>query len=236
MIKTLKNSSEDIDTYTTDIRVLDRINNLLYNYSYMNDKTQNTEIVKVYFMARNVDDHGLRVPLGKYYDFMHQDKALAVRYSGFFKVRLQFDPDSKEAFKYFIADDDDNLWLMLADRKAYKVDYERGNLAPVTWGWSGRETERTEIRLYKTLLSQLSQKTNGGNFMKNVQFGNLEFEDLVATVPVLVQGDLYGKLKYDRDQKAWVLWPLEIDDAVSYDDDLATAESEVLDDLTLNDL
>lgn len=56
--------------------------------------------------------------------------------------------------------------------------------------------------------------------MKKVQFST-PYEDQVE---VTVNGDKYGTLKFDCEQNEWVLWPVSIDDGVSYSDDLAETQ------------
>ena len=70
--------------------------------------------------------------------------------------------------------------------------------------------------------------------MKNVQFSK---ED-EKTYNVDVDGENYGKLVYDyeRDDEdhsrpLWILWPADIDDAVSYSDDLDATEEAIIDEL-----
>ena len=52
--------------------------------------------------------------------------------------------------------------------------------------------------------------------MKKIQFST-QYDDRVE---VLIDGDNYGTLVFDREQNIWVLWPAMIDDGVSYSDDL----------------
>lgn len=63
--------------------------------------------------------------------------------------------------------------------------------------------------------------------MKKVEFRTL-YEDQVQ---VNVDGDKYGTLKFDHDQNAWVLWPLSIDDGVSYSDNLEDTEADITDEI-----
>ncbi|UWI46739.1 hypothetical protein HR118_03140 [Lactobacillus paragasseri] len=44
---------------------------------------------------------------------------------------------------------------------------------------------------------------------------------------VEVNGENYGKLIFDTDQDAWVLWPKQIDDGVTYFDDLKETEDQI---------
>lgn len=37
---------------------------------------------------------------------------------------------------------------------------------------------------------------------------------------IVVDNELFGTFKRDDDQNAWVLWPVSIDDGVTYFDDL----------------
>ena len=49
----------------------------------------------------------------------------------------------------------------------------------------------------------------------------IEFNEVDAkNYDVLVNDDDYGKLTFDDEQNAWVLWPYEIDDGVTYFEDL----------------
>ena len=65
--------------------------------------------------------------------------------------------------------------------------------------------------------------------MKKVQFSTpYECKDQVE---VTIDGDKYGTLKFDREQNAWVLWPSNIDDGVSYSDDLAETEETITDEI-----
>lgn len=41
----------------------------------------------------------------------------------------------------------------------------------------------------------------------------------------------YGELRFDADQNVWVLWANDMDEAVSYEDNLADTKDEVTDDL-----
>jgi len=60
----------------------------------------------------------------------------------------------------------------------------------------------------------------------------VEFNEIDAqNVEVLVNGDTYGKLNFDSDENAWVLWPADIDDAVSYFDNLEETEETIKDEI-----
>ena len=63
--------------------------------------------------------------------------------------------------------------------------------------------------------------------MKKVQFST-PYEDQVE---VTVNGDEYGTMKFDREQNVWVLWPVSIDDGVSYSDDLAETQETIADEI-----
>ena len=63
--------------------------------------------------------------------------------------------------------------------------------------------------------------------MKKVQFST-PYEDQVE---VTVNGYSYGSLEFDHEQNAWVLWPVSIDDGVSYSDDLAETEKTITDEI-----
>lgn len=47
------------------------------------------------------------------------------------------------------------------------------------------------------------------------------------TVKVKVNEKNYGELIFDVDQDAWVLWPKQIDDGVTYFDDLQETEDQI---------
>lgn len=47
------------------------------------------------------------------------------------------------------------------------------------------------------------------------------------TVKVKVNEENYGELIFDTDQDAWVLWPKQIDDGVTYFDDLQETEDQI---------
>lgn len=50
-------------------------------------------------------------------------------------------------------------------------------------------------------------------------------------VEVENNGKTYGTLKFDAEQNAWVLWPEQIDDAVTYFDDLDETKEAITDEL-----
>lgn len=52
-------------------------------------------------------------------------------------------------------------------------------------------------------------------------------DESTKTVVVEVNGENYGKLIFDTDQDAWVLWPEQIDDGVTYFDDLKETEDQI---------
>jgi hypothetical protein len=56
------------------------------------------------------------------------------------------------------------------------------------------------------------------------------FED-ENTYDIELNGERYGSLEWDEDQKAWVLWPLSIDDGITYFEDLKETESYIKDEL-----
>jgi len=63
--------------------------------------------------------------------------------------------------------------------------------------------------------------------MKKVQFST-RYEDRVE---VTVNGDNYGTLVFNHEQNAWVLWPSNIVDGVSYSDDLSETEETITDEI-----
>jgi len=63
--------------------------------------------------------------------------------------------------------------------------------------------------------------------MKKIKFST-PYEDQVE---VIVNGDNYGTLILDHEQNAWVLWPADIDDGVSYSDDLTETEETIIDEI-----
>jgi len=48
---------------------------------------------------------------------------------------------------------------------------------------------------------------------------------------VLANGDDYGTLTFDEDQGAWVLWPISIDDGVTYFEDLEETKEAITDEI-----
>lgn len=64
----------------------------------------------------------------------------------------------------------------------------------------------------------------------------VKFNEIDAkNIEVLVHGDIYGKLNFDSNQKAWILWPAGIDDGVSYFDNLKETEETIKDELVAFD-
>ena len=63
--------------------------------------------------------------------------------------------------------------------------------------------------------------------MKNIEFSTL-YEDQVY---VIVDGDKYGSLEFDHKQNKWVLWPVSIDDGVSYSENLAETQETIADEI-----
>lgn len=63
--------------------------------------------------------------------------------------------------------------------------------------------------------------------MKKIQF-SAPYEDQVE---VTVDGDNYGILIFDHEQNVWVLWPVSIDDGISYSDDLADTEETIAEEI-----
>lgn len=63
--------------------------------------------------------------------------------------------------------------------------------------------------------------------MKKVTFS----KDDAKNYSVDVDGETYGKLTFDGDQNVWVLWPDQIDDAVSYSNDLKETEDQITDEI-----
>ncbi|MDC4184572.1 hypothetical protein MK904_00480 [Loigolactobacillus coryniformis] len=60
----------------------------------------------------------------------------------------------------------------------------------------------------------------------------VEFNEIDAqNVEVLVNGATYGKLNFDSDANVWVLWPEDIDDGVSYFDNLEETEESIKDEI-----
>jgi len=50
-------------------------------------------------------------------------------------------------------------------------------------------------------------------------------------VEVENNGKTYGALKFNAGRNEWVLWPNDIDDAISYFEDLAETEETIADEL-----
>ncbi|VDG18451.1 hypothetical protein MUDAN_BIHEEGNE_03315 [Lactiplantibacillus mudanjiangensis] len=50
-------------------------------------------------------------------------------------------------------------------------------------------------------------------------------------VEVELNDETFGTLKFDAEQDAWVLWPVSIDDAVSYFDNLDETKEAITDEL-----
>ncbi|MBD5430890.1 MAG: hypothetical protein HDR41_00220 [Lactobacillus sp.] len=46
-----------------------------------------------------------------------------------------------------------------------------------------------------------------------------------------LNGENYGELTWDEDQSAWVLWSEDIDDGVTYYEDLQETKDEIIDEL-----
>ena len=73
--------------------------------------------------------------------------------------------------------------------------------------------------------------------MKKVEFSKVYVDDDDAkTVDITVDDDNYGKFKFGDEkfgtQKGvWILWPDNIDDAVTYFDDLQESEDTLQDEL-----
>lgn len=64
----------------------------------------------------------------------------------------------------------------------------------------------------------------------------VEFNEIDAqNVEVLVDGDTYGELNFDSDANAWVLWPIDIDDGVSYFDNLEETKEAISDEIVAFD-
>lgn len=63
--------------------------------------------------------------------------------------------------------------------------------------------------------------------MKKVQF-SAAYENKVE---VTVDGDKYGILIFDKEQNAWVLWAVSIDDGISYSDNLVETEETITDEI-----
>lgn len=52
-------------------------------------------------------------------------------------------------------------------------------------------------------------------------------DKMTQTVKVEVNEENYGELIFDTDQDAWVLWPKQIDDGVTYFADLQEAMDQI---------
>ena len=52
-------------------------------------------------------------------------------------------------------------------------------------------------------------------------------DESTKTVKVELNGEKYRELIVDTDQDAWVLWPEQIDDGVTYFDDLKETEDQI---------
>lgn len=63
--------------------------------------------------------------------------------------------------------------------------------------------------------------------MTKVRFNEVE----ERKVNVELNGKDYGYLEFDKNQDAWVLWPNDIDDGVTYYDDLQETEEEIREEL-----
>lgn len=64
----------------------------------------------------------------------------------------------------------------------------------------------------------------------------VEFNEIDAkNVEVLVNGATYGKLNFDSDENLWVLWPADIDDGVSYFDNLEETKEAISDEIVAFD-
>lgn len=60
----------------------------------------------------------------------------------------------------------------------------------------------------------------------------IEFNKVDAkNYDVLVNDDDYGKLTFDDEQNAWVLWPNSIDDGVTYFESLKETEEAITDEI-----
>lgn len=66
--------------------------------------------------------------------------------------------------------------------------------------------------------------------MKKVSFERID----KSHVLVYSDDEEYGSLDYDADQKAWVLWPNDIDDGVTYWESLKESEDQIEFELTHN--
>jgi len=60
----------------------------------------------------------------------------------------------------------------------------------------------------------------------------VKFDEVDANnCDVLVNGDDYGTLTLDEDQGAWVLWPISINDGVTYFEDLEETKESITDEI-----
>lgn len=57
------------------------------------------------------------------------------------------------------------------------------------------------------------------------------YEVDAQNIEILVDGATYGKLNFDSDQNAWVLWSAYIDDGVSYFDNLEETKEAISDEI-----
>jgi len=61
---------------------------------------------------------------------------------------------------------------------------------------------------------------------------NIEFNGVDTNkYGVLVNEDDYGTLTFDEEQGAWVLWPISIDDGVTYFEDLEETKEAITDEI-----
>jgi len=61
---------------------------------------------------------------------------------------------------------------------------------------------------------------------------NIEFNGVDTNkYGVLVNEDDYGTLTFDEEQGAWVLWPISIDDGVTYFEDLEETKEAIADEI-----
>lgn len=60
----------------------------------------------------------------------------------------------------------------------------------------------------------------------------IKFNELdTKNIEVLVNDSTYGKLVFDDEQNAWVLWPESIDDGITYFDDLEETKEAIHDEI-----
>jgi len=60
----------------------------------------------------------------------------------------------------------------------------------------------------------------------------IKFDEVDArNYDVLVNDDDYGKLTFDEDQGDWVLWPISIDDGVTYFENLEETKEAIADEI-----